>query len=84
MVDDREDTVTRAECPSCRRLFCAACNVAWHSSFSCEEYGKLEKDERGKEDLLMMQMAKEQKWRRCPNCKYFVEKKDGCLHITCR
>ncbi|KAJ1700492.1 hypothetical protein LUZ63_000271 [Rhynchospora breviuscula] len=84
MVDDGDETVTRAECPSCRRLFCAACKVAWHAGLSCEEFGKLGKDERGKEDLLMMQVAKEKKWRRCPSCKYFVEKRDGCQHITCR
>ncbi|KAJ4761113.1 RING/U-box superfamily protein [Rhynchospora pubera] len=83
MVDDGEETVTRSECPSCRRLFCAACKVAWHSGFSCEEFGKLGKDERGKEDLLMMQVAKEKKWRRCPSCKYYVEKRDGCQHISC-
>ncbi|KAF3339289.1 putative E3 ubiquitin-protein ligase RNF144A [Carex littledalei] len=84
MMDDGEETVTCSECPSCRRLFCAACKVAWHSGLSCEEFGKLGKDERAKEDLLMMQLANEKEWRRCPSCKYFVEKTDGCLHITCR
>ncbi|KAJ4745116.1 RING/U-box superfamily protein [Rhynchospora pubera] len=84
MLHDADETVTRSECPSCRRFFCAACKVAWHSGLSCEEVGKLGEDEKEREDLLMMQMAKEKKWRRCPRCKYFVEKKDGCLHITCR
>ncbi|XP_078156654.1 E3 ubiquitin-protein ligase RSL1-like [Carex rostrata] len=84
IIDDGEETVTRSECPSCRRLFCAACKVAWHSGLSCQEFGKLGKNESGKEDLLMMQVAKEKKWRRCPHCKYFVEKREGCLHITCR
>ncbi|KAF3339290.1 E3 ubiquitin-protein ligase RNF14 [Carex littledalei] len=39
---------------------------------------------RAEEDLLMMQLAKEKNWMRCASCKYFVEKTDGCLHITCR
>ncbi|KAJ4801788.1 RING/U-box superfamily protein [Rhynchospora pubera] len=84
MVDDGDEIVTHAECPNCRRLFCAACKVAWHSGLSCEEYNKLGEDERGKDDLLVIQVAKEKKWRRCPSCKYYVEKKDGCVHITCR
>ena len=83
-MDDGEEIVTSSECPSCRRLFCAACKVVWHSGLSCEEFGKLGEDERAKEDLLMMQVAKEKKWRRCPSCKYFVEKREGCKHITCR
>ncbi|KAJ3704880.1 hypothetical protein LUZ61_008585 [Rhynchospora tenuis] len=33
------------------------------------------------EDLLMMQ---EEEKRSCSWCKYFGEKRDGCLHITCR
>ncbi|KAJ3704879.1 hypothetical protein LUZ61_008584 [Rhynchospora tenuis] len=77
MVDDGDEIMTHAECPNCRRLFCAACKVAWHSGLSCVEYGKLGEDERGKDDLLVIQVAKEKKWRRCPSCKYYVEKKDG-------
>uniref|UniRef100_A0A0A9ELG3 IBR domain-containing protein n=1 Tax=Arundo donax TaxID=35708 RepID=A0A0A9ELG3_ARUDO len=29
-------------------------------------------------------MAKGKKWRRCPRCKYLVDKQEGCVHITCR
>ncbi|CAO2206908.1 unnamed protein product [Urochloa humidicola] len=77
--------VAEAECPSCRRLFCARCGVApWHAGVTCAEYGRLGKGDRGKEDLLLMEMAKGRNWKRCPKCEYFVEKSTGCLHITCR
>ncbi|PAN35655.1 hypothetical protein PAHAL_6G223500 [Panicum hallii] len=77
--------VAEAECPSCRRLFCARCAVApWHAGVTCAEYKGLRKGDMGKEDMLLLEMAKGRKWKRCPKCEFFVEKRDGCLHITCR
>ncbi|MFS7997912.1 putative 2-isopropylmalate synthase [Helianthus anomalus] len=29
-------------------------------------------------------LSKKKKWRKCPNCNFFVEKAEGCVHITCR
>lgn len=85
MVDDGGDgTVTQAECPNCCRLFCAQCKVAWHVGVKCSEFFMLRSDERSNEDLLVMEMARNKKWRRCPKCKIFVEKVSGCVHITCR
>ncbi|CAO2169278.1 unnamed protein product [Urochloa humidicola] len=85
LVDGDGGDVAEAECPSCRRLFCARCGVApWHAGVTCAEYGRLGKGDRGKEDLLLLEMAKGRKWKRCPKCEYFVEKREGCLHITCR
>jgi len=85
LVDDDGSDVAESECPSCRRLFCARCNVApWHAGVTCTEYRKLRKGDRGVEDMMLLEMAKGKKWKRCPNCEFFVEKRDGCLHITCR
>ncbi|PON32178.1 E3 ubiquitin ligase RBR family [Parasponia andersonii] len=79
-----EEEVRESECPMCHRLFCARCIVPWHSGIGCEEYERLNEDERGSEDLMVMEMAKEKKWKRCPRCKFYVERIDGCLHIACR
>ncbi|XP_040383067.1 probable E3 ubiquitin-protein ligase RNF217 [Oryza brachyantha] len=87
MLDDADgggDAITESECPSCRRLFCARCAVPWHVGLDCAAYKKLGKGDRGKEDLLLLQMAEGRRCKRCPKCKYFVEKSQGCLHITCR
>ncbi|RVW49088.1 putative E3 ubiquitin-protein ligase RNF217 [Vitis vinifera] len=91
-VDDCRGIVARevmekweeSECPVCRRLFCAACYVPWHSGVGCEEYQMMNEDEKGREDLMLRELAQEKKWRRCPQCKFYVEKIEGCLHITCR
>ncbi|CAL5442895.1 unnamed protein product [Camellia sinensis] len=84
LVDDGGEVVTVSECPNCRRLFCAQCNVSWHDGMECVEFQGLSKGGRESEDLMAMELAKKKKWRRCPNCKFYVEKDDGCLHITCR
>ncbi|KNA21402.1 hypothetical protein SOVF_043120 [Spinacia oleracea] len=84
MVDDGGVEVRESECPNCRRLFCARCKVPWHDGVTCDEFDVLGKDEREKEDIMVMKLAKGKQWRRCPNCRIYVEKTDGCLHITCR
>lgn len=84
MVDERGDGVPESECPVCRRLFCAQCGVPWHAGISCAEYEQLAPGDRGKDDMVVLEMAKGKKWRRCPRCKFLVEKHDGCVHITCR
>ncbi|KAG8050183.1 hypothetical protein GUJ93_ZPchr0009g1346 [Zizania palustris] len=84
LVDDGETEIKDAECPHCCRMFCAQCKVPWHDGATCEEYQRLGKDERGREDLLLRKVAKESKWQRCPNCKMYVERAEGCVFIICR
>ncbi|KAG6410662.1 hypothetical protein SASPL_128727 [Salvia splendens] len=81
LVDDGgAGVIAEAECPFCRR-----CNVApWHAGVDCEGFAKLGKDEREGGDLMVHDLAKSKKWRRCPGCNFYVERNEGCLHITCR
>ncbi|KAF5794286.1 putative transcription factor C2H2 family [Helianthus annuus] len=79
--DDTSNGVTKINCPVCRRSFCKVCRVPWHSELSCKEFGKL----KGKtDDEMAVALAKKKKWKKCPNCNFFVEKAEGCVHITCR
>lgn len=84
MLNDGEEKVTSSECPNCRRLFCAQCNVAWHAGIDCSQFKSLNENERKNVDIMLVELAKKKKWRRCPKCQFYVEKKSGCLHITCR
>ncbi|KAL6531965.1 hypothetical protein OROGR_013935 [Orobanche gracilis] len=84
LVDDGNEVVTASECPHCNRMFCAKCNVSWHVGIDCIEFQSLKEGERGKEDIMVMELAKNKCWRRCTNCKFFVEKNEGCSHISCR
>lgn len=82
--DEGREDVRESECPSCHRLFCASCHVTWHPGVGCEEFQTMNVDERGREDLLVRELANKKRWKRCPRCRFYVEKRDGCLHITCR
>jgi E3 ubiquitin-protein ligase RNF144 len=79
-----EAVITNVECPHCCRMFCAQCKVPWHDGVTCTEFQRLGKDERGREDLLLRKVAQKSKWQRCPKCKIYVERIEGCVHIICR
>ncbi|CAI0546912.1 unnamed protein product [Linum tenue] len=76
--------ITQAECPNCYRLFCARCKVPWHCDIDCVKFQKLHKNEREREDIMLMNLADKQLWKRCPNCKIYVERTAGCRYIKCR
>ncbi|CAN6224465.1 unnamed protein product [Urochloa humidicola] len=87
LVDERrhgEAAITNAECPHCRRMFCAQCKVPWHDGITCTEFQRLGKDERARNDHLLRKVAQESKWQRCPKCKMYVERTEGCVYIVCR
>lgn len=84
LIDDGVDMVTSSECPNCWRLFCAKCKVPWHNGIGCDEFQKLGKDERGREDIMFKSLAKNKNWQRCPKCKVYVERTEGCLYMKCR
>ncbi|KAM5547113.1 E3 ubiquitin-protein ligase RSL1-like [Rosa sericea] len=87
LIDDgveEVDLVRESECPHCWRLFCARCRAPWHADIDCEEFQELNKDERRKEDFMLIQLAKDKKWRRCPKCRFYVERSEGCKFMKCR
>ncbi|CAN6204472.1 unnamed protein product [Urochloa humidicola] len=87
LVDERghgEAAITNAECPHCRRMFCAQCKVPWHDGITCAEFRRLGKDERARNDRLLRKVARESRWQRCPKCKMYVERTEGCVYIVCR
>ncbi|KAL5583382.1 hypothetical protein UlMin_015824 [Ulmus minor] len=81
LIDDGEELVTSSECPHCHRLFCARCLVPWHAGSAC-------KNKQGNREALVdrkfMELAKKEKWQRCPACNFYVQRKDGCECIKCR
>ncbi|KAK4361622.1 hypothetical protein RND71_020574 [Anisodus tanguticus] len=52
--------------------------------FVCEEFEKLNKDEREIEGIQLMQLAKSQEWQRCPSCRMYVGRSQGCAQMRCR
>ncbi|KAK4753256.1 hypothetical protein SAY87_022054 [Trapa incisa] len=84
LVNDCEKLVEECECPHCNRLFCVQCRVPWHSGVSCQEFQELNEDERDSEDIMLWKLAQNNKWARCPNCRFYVERTEGCPHMNCR
>ncbi|OMO86390.1 Zinc finger, C6HC-type [Corchorus olitorius] len=84
LIDDGGQAVKESECPNCRRLFCAQCKVPWHADIDCREFQRLHKDEREREDIMLMKLAKDKKWARCPRCRFVVERTMGCRYMSCR
>ena len=65
LTDDgglEREAIMQSECPNCRRLFCAGCKVPWHSEIG--EFQKVNKDERDREDIMLMHLAKTKMWMR--------------------
>nr|GMC54405.1 probable E3 ubiquitin-protein ligase RNF217 [Ipomoea batatas]GMC55132.1 probable E3 ubiquitin-protein ligase RNF217 [Ipomoea batatas] len=83
LVNDTGEALGNSTCPSCKRSFCAECQVPWHPEFTCQEF-KMLNTEKKNEDALVMTLAKKKQWQKCPKCKMLVEKSEGCLHMTCR
>ena len=56
-------------CKLCKKEFCLNC------------LGKVHKGECVSREIAAMQQA--MGMRRCPNCRYYILKDQGCDHITC-
>lgn len=84
LVNDFEDVFKKTKCLVCSRWFCAQCRVPWHTDFTCKEFEKLHAKKGGKMDKIVKALAKKKSWQKCPKCKMYVEKSEGCVHITCR
>ncbi|KZP22010.1 hypothetical protein FIBSPDRAFT_787821 [Athelia psychrophila] len=81
---DESATDPQATCPLCSMIMCVPCKVQWHDGYTCEGYQALPAEDRSAEDLLLLRLAKKEKWRRCNKCKRFIELKSGCNHMTCK
>ncbi|EKV15990.1 hypothetical protein PDIG_23450 [Penicillium digitatum PHI26] len=62
-------------CPYCRAKVCPKCGDFFHLGWPCSH---------DSETKATLRLAKENRWQRCSNCLYLVEKVDGCNHIICR
>ncbi|GKD16198.1 probable E3 ubiquitin-protein ligase RNF217 [Tanacetum coccineum] len=76
----RAGGLKRCVCPYCKKPFCFRCKVPWHAGFSCDE-SRMKRDEN---DVAFGILSEKKMWRRCPGCRYFVERISGCDIIKCR
>ena len=61
------------QCIQNKHEFCFDCLKKWHGYKPC----KIERDKRFENYINAYKV------KRCPRCKYYIEKNEGCNHITC-
>ncbi|CAD8173486.1 unnamed protein product [Paramecium octaurelia] len=79
----------RLDCPVCQKSYCLDCKIEYHNGFSCKEFKekKLMESKLKNEKYLdekFFSFIKGAKYKQCPKCKFWVEKSEGCNHMTCR
>ncbi|KAF9454427.1 hypothetical protein P691DRAFT_717469 [Macrolepiota fuliginosa MF-IS2] len=70
------------QCPSCFSEICTACNEEGHAGMTCAER-RAHKDP-GEQERLLEVWATENNVKRCPSCRVWVEKTEGCNHMSCK
>ncbi|XP_026437673.1 probable E3 ubiquitin-protein ligase RNF144A-A [Papaver somniferum] len=71
--------ITESNCPSCKKPFCFHCMVPWKENHQCNSNREIVIDIDSKDDSLFMKIVKKKRWRRCPSCKHYVERNEGCV-----
>jgi len=69
-------------CP-CGYCFCFACRDVAHRPLQCDNFAKWMGLVGGKDDSLNTGWIQKNS-KACPQCKVFIEKNQGCMHMTCR
>eukprot|EP00026_Physarum_polycephalum_P008079 Phypoly_transcript_08157.p1 GENE.Phypoly_transcript_08157~~Phypoly_transcript_08157.p1 ORF type:complete len:466 (+),score=115.76 Phypoly_transcript_08157:163-1398(+) len=69
-------------CPTCKKRYCLKCRVTYHAGSTCEAYQKWSV-ENGMSDDLFRDFVQGHKFKQCPQCMHWVEKTEGCDHMTC-
>ncbi|KAK7466166.1 hypothetical protein VKT23_004889 [Stygiomarasmius scandens] len=69
-------------CPSCLATVCTKCHEEGHEGLSCEERKKY--TDPAEQERLTDQWAKEAGAKRCPQCKVWIQKSEGCNHMACK
>ncbi|KAF2476576.1 uncharacterized protein BDR25DRAFT_277819 [Lindgomyces ingoldianus] len=82
-VHDENNLTPKFKCVDCRVEYCVVHNRRWHKGETCAEYdyrtdGRIKKAEEEASRKWIKTTAK-----KCPSCKYNIEKLYGCDHMTC-
>ncbi|KAJ7118779.1 hypothetical protein C8R44DRAFT_789258 [Mycena epipterygia] len=73
---------TAMTCPSCFLSICSSCDEEGHEGISCAE--KRIQSDPGEQERLNDEWARHNSVKRCPACSVWIEKIEGCNHMTCR
>ncbi|THU99183.1 hypothetical protein K435DRAFT_606196, partial [Dendrothele bispora CBS 962.96] len=80
--DTSQSTKTARQCPSCLASVCMRCHEDGHDGMTCEER-RIQGDP-AEQERLNNAWAREAGVKRCPECRVWIEKTEGCNHMTCK
>eukprot|EP00794_Sanderia_malayensis_P013726 gene13726-15157_t len=72
-------------CSNCSLHWCVKCHAPWHIGMNCAKYQK-DVVGKGKKALKVWAKSKGKKnpnARKCPHCRFFIERSAGCDHMCC-
>ena len=69
-------------CPGCFEDLCLHCRDTAHPTSTCSAWQTKRANERDGARALE-QTAARRRWKKCQQCGVFVERSDGCNHMTC-
>ena len=91
-----DENQTYHHCPLCGVEYCLKCDMVYHVEQTCEEVQEAKRqaalqaraDEINNqvlpEDNQLEEWARQVGAKRCTQCRYWVQKNEGCDHMTCR
>jgi len=80
--DEADQGLMQCVNESCECDLCSKCGVAYHMNQSCDEYMAELKSKTSGADEEFDELAKRNKWCKCPQCGLVVERTEGCYHMT--
>ena len=73
--ESNEQEIVSHHCPNCNVGICPNCHQEYHEG-ECEE-------SHNEAFIKMIPLEDKKKWKRCPKCKEWVNRYEGCLHLDC-
>eukprot|EP00347_Sterkiella_histriomuscorum_P001452 403371984 len=74
-----EEGVNELHCDQCNKDYCGQCKVEYHKERTCAQF-----QAENQNDKEFLEFVKGKQFKQCPFCQFWVEKSEGCDHMTCK
>ena len=76
-----KESDVKLKCTSCDLEWCFKCHAPWHEGLTCKAFRTGDKQFHQWTEGRVRSVPNCQK---CPICRVYIERSDGCNHMTCR
>ncbi|KIJ40391.1 hypothetical protein M422DRAFT_209809, partial [Sphaerobolus stellatus SS14] len=76
-------TQTFRQCPSCMVSVCTHCHEDAHAGMTCAQRKRHKDAQSAEEERLTQEWVDNNGVKRCPRCSIWIQKSEGCNHMTC-